>query len=58
MLIRDFDIFGSVLRPHKANPKLIIDANTMLPFAFALQGFKPIAGAPLQTREITPIHTS
>ena len=38
--------------PDKANPPLLIDANTVLPFAIALQGFQLVAGWNLQAGQL------
>jgi len=37
----DFDVMGTILFPDKAHPVLIVDPDTVLPRAAALQGFQP-----------------
>ena len=38
-----FHVIGISVFPMKADPPLIVDPDTMLPFAIALQGFEPVA---------------
>ena len=40
VVVHDFDLVGAVGVPHKADAPLVIDADAVLPFAVALQGFK------------------
>lgn len=42
VVVDDFDMIGSFLRPHKTDPPLSIDANRVLPGAIAAQGFELI----------------
>jgi len=43
MIIRDFDIVGIAISPHKANSPLIVDANAVLALAIASQRFQAVA---------------
>lgn len=43
MVIRDFHAEGVPILPDKANTKLVVDADAVLPAAIALQGFQPMA---------------
>ena len=44
MIIDDFNILGTSLRPAKAESVLIIDPNTAEPFTIALQSLEPVYG--------------
>ena len=44
MIINDFDVFCESIRPMKADPPLIINANTVLTVTTALERLKVIAG--------------
>lgn len=57
MVINDLHVGwpGRVLRPLKADPPLLIDADTVLPLAIAFQRFQSIAG---QTRQVPKINGS
>ena len=44
MIISDFDVFCESIRPAKADPPLIIDANAILTGTIAFEGLKVIAG--------------
>jgi hypothetical protein len=44
MVIDNLDLLGVSIVPTKANPPLVIDANTMLALAIPNQGLQPIAG--------------
>jgi hypothetical protein len=37
VVINEFNIMGTVIGPHKANPPLIVDADTVLSLTIALQ---------------------
>jgi len=54
MVVNDFNInrTGRSLRPFKANPPLIIDADAELPLAITMERFQPIAS---QRREIIQV---
>ena len=43
MIINNFDIFCTYIRPTKADPPLIIDTNAVLTRTIALERFKMIA---------------
>jgi hypothetical protein len=42
VIVYDFHVFGSCLRPTETQPELIIDTDAVLPLAIASQGFQPI----------------
>jgi hypothetical protein len=42
VVIHDFDIFGTSVRPTETHAELFVDTNTMLPLAIAFQGFQSI----------------
>lgn len=42
MVVREFDVFRSVLSPDEADAELIVHANGMLSISVTLQGFQPI----------------
>ena len=44
MVIDDFNVEGMSFIPRKADAPLVIDANTVLAFAFATEGLEMIAG--------------
>jgi hypothetical protein len=44
VVIDDFNIMGSVGFPEEANAPLIVNADGVLPFAVALEGFQSVAG--------------
>jgi hypothetical protein len=44
MVVDDLNRSGIAILPHKANPKLIVQPNTMLPKAITAQLFQTIAG--------------
>ena len=44
MIIDDFNVKWAVLSPHKAESKLIVDADAILPLPVAFQRFQPVAG--------------
>ena len=44
MVVDNFDLMGMFLKPEEADTPLVIDTNTVLPGAVALEGFKVIAG--------------
>ena len=48
MIIRDFNIFGSSVRPSEADPILIIDPNRVLAVSVPLQCFQLVVGRRLQ----------
>jgi len=48
MVIHDLNIMGVTATPTKTNTPLVVDANTMLPFAFAFKCLKSIIGRHLQ----------
>ena len=52
MVIDDLNVIWSVGRPPEANSKLLIYANTELPFSFAREGFQSIARRNLQVFQI------
>jgi hypothetical protein len=43
VIIYDFDVFDTAVRPKETDAIFVIDANGMLAFAVALEGFQPIA---------------
>jgi hypothetical protein len=43
MVVCYFNVIGISVFPMKADSPLIVDPDTMLPFAVALQGFEPVA---------------
>jgi hypothetical protein len=43
MVIHNLDIFCACNRPPKADPKLLVHADAMLPDAVALKRFEPVA---------------
>jgi hypothetical protein len=43
MIIDNLNVIGMSVAPNEAYAPLRIDANAVLPFAFALQGFEPVA---------------
>jgi hypothetical protein len=43
VVIDDFNVIGSILLPYKANPKLIVDADTVLTSPFSSQRFQHIS---------------
>jgi hypothetical protein len=51
VIVDDFNGVRPGLRPAKANPPLVVDADTVLPLAVAFQGFKVIAGRDAQVFE-------
>jgi hypothetical protein len=42
MVVDYLDCIGTVLRPHKTDAPLIVDADAVLPFAIIFQCFEPI----------------
>lgn len=44
MAINDLDVPSFTVSPNETNAPLFVDANTVLPLAFSLQDFQPIAG--------------
>ena len=40
MIIHDFNVLSVAVFPGKANSKLIVDADTVLPFSVAREGFQ------------------
>ena len=44
MVVDDFGLPCRTVAPYKADAPLIVDANTVLPSAIALQRFQPITG--------------
>lgn len=65
MVIDDFDIFSTRIRPTKADTPLIVDTNAVLTGTITLECFKVIAGWYLQIfkstgdldlSELTPCH--
>jgi hypothetical protein len=44
VVINNLNPDGITARPNKTQTPLIIDTNTVLPLALALQGFKPVVG--------------
>jgi hypothetical protein len=51
MVVDYLDRIGAVLRPHKTDAPLIVDANAVLPFAIIFQRFEPIGRGYLQINE-------
>jgi len=47
----DFDVMGNILFPGEADSVLIVDPDTVLPFAVSLQGLQSIAGRDQQIRK-------
>ena len=43
MVIDDFNILRRVISPLETNPILIVNADTVLPFAPGFEGFQPAA---------------
>jgi hypothetical protein len=43
VIVNDLDVEGVCTFPAKADPPLIVDADTVLPFALALQRFESVA---------------
>ena len=43
MIIDDFDIYHTGLRPAEADPPLVVYPDGVLPLPIALQGFQPVA---------------
>jgi len=43
VIVHNFDFVGVSVAPYETNPPLIVDANTLLPFAFSLQTFKTVS---------------
>ncbi len=43
MIIDDLNIMNVSVMPGKANPPLVVDANTVLPFALPVQRFEMVA---------------
>jgi len=52
MVIHDFDVMSVALQPNKTNAPLLINANAVVTFAIALQGFESV---PRQRRERSDI---
>jgi hypothetical protein len=52
MVIDNLNVIWSIGRPPEANSKLLIDANTELPFFAAREGFQSIARRDLRVIEI------
>src|SRR5688572_17710674 len=44
MIVNYLDVLGPSFRPSETNPKLVVNADTMLPFSVSFQRFKPISG--------------
>ena len=44
MVVYDFDVDGFTINPTKANPPLIVDANTILAVPIAAQALKAVSG--------------
>jgi hypothetical protein len=42
MVVCYFNVIGVSVFPTKADPPLIVDPDTVLPFAVSLQGFQPV----------------
>jgi hypothetical protein len=42
MIIRDFNLFGSFVSPHKTHSELIVDPYTVLPSPIIFEGFQTI----------------
>jgi hypothetical protein len=51
VVIHYLNVSRTLDRPHEAHAPLIIDADTVLPFAVALQGFEPITGRGCQIQQ-------
>ena len=51
MIVHDLDGIRSGVGPDEAHPPLIVDANAVLPFAIALQGFQSVRGRNSQVIE-------
>ncbi len=43
MIVCYFNVIGIAVFPAKADSPLIVDPDTILPFAIAFQGFEPVA---------------
>jgi hypothetical protein len=52
MVIDDFDVFRTAIRPSKTDAKLIVDADTALPTPVAAQCFEAIAGRRCQIAQL------
>jgi hypothetical protein len=48
MVIRNFNLFRSIVRPYKANAELVINAYAVLSFSVAVQEFQKIPWRNLQ----------
>lgn len=48
MIVGDFHMVGSLLRPAETEAVLLVDANTVLAAAIAFKEFKPVARRTLQ----------
>src|SRR5579872_2429172 len=44
MVVDDFDVMRLAISPNEANSPLVVDPNTMLPGAVALEGLQAVAG--------------
>jgi hypothetical protein len=67
VVINDFHIFCTCIRPPKTDPPLIVDTNAVLTGSIALECFKVIAGwhpeiikstGDLELSKLTPRHLS
>jgi hypothetical protein len=53
VVVHDFDLVSAVVEPNKTDSPLIVDANAVLSFSFALQGFQVIARWHSQTDQFS-----
>lgn len=51
MVVNNFNIFRATRGPTKADAKLFVDSNTMLPFTIMRKSFKHVSGRYLQVVE-------
>jgi hypothetical protein len=53
MIVDNFHAVGHSIFPHKTNSPLVIDADTVLPFAITNQGVKSVAEGSPQIRQLS-----
>jgi hypothetical protein len=52
VVINNFNLMRSIYAPHKTDPPLIVNANTVLPFSIDLECFELISGRHSQAQQI------